>query len=268
MSAEFFEKLNELNRLEVSFAVATVIKITGSVSAKPGAKSIINAQGETVFGWVGGGCAESAVREAALECLKDRQTCIVPLDLDDEVLGVGMPCGGTMEVYVEPFLPRPELLIVGHGRIAEVLAELGHTLHFSVTVNDAGATRESFPHAERLVTSDPDYSQLEVSPNSYVVVVTQHKGDQHSIKKALEGNSAYIGLVASTKRSRLVFEYLLDEGVKAGELQRVHAPCGLDLGGTTPEEIALSVISEIVQRRRGGSGGGLMTNKQVQAPTC
>ena len=123
MSAEFFEKLNELNRLEVSFAVATVIKITGSVSAKPGAKSIINAQGETVFGWVGGGCAESAVREAALECLKDRQTCIVPLDLDDEVLGVGMPCGGTMEVYVEPFLPRPELLIVGHGRIAEVLAD-------------------------------------------------------------------------------------------------------------------------------------------------
>ena len=262
MSAEYFEKINELTHAEVPFATATVIKITGSVSAKPGSKSIVDAQGETLFGWVGGGCAESAVREAALDALKDGETRIVPLDLDDEVLGVGMPCGGTMEVYVEPFLPRPELMIVGHGRIAEMLGELGHALHFRVTVNDPGATRQHFPHAEKLITSDPDFQQMEVGPNTYVVVVTQHKGDQHSIKKALEGNGRYIGLVASTKRSRLVFEYLRDEGVTDQQLKRVHAPCGLDLGGTSPEEIALSIISEIVKLRRGGSGTPLMELKQ------
>lgn len=211
MSNEFFEKLAELNAAEVPFAVATVIKISGSVSAKTGAKSIIDSKGVTLYGWVGGGCAEEAVREAALESLRDGQTRIVPLDLDDEILGIGMPCGGTMEVYVEPYKPRPELMIIGHGRIAEVLAQLAHTVHFSITVNDSGASREAFPMAEHLITSDLDFSKMQVGPQTYVVVVTQHKGDQHSIKKALEGDGPYIGLVASTKRAKLVFEYLLDD---------------------------------------------------------
>ena len=261
MSNEYFEKLAEFNAAEVPFAVATVIKITGSVSAKPGAKSIIDSNGQTVFGWVGGGCAEEAVREASLESMRDGQTRIVPLDLDDEILGVGMPCGGTMEVYVEPYMPHPELMIVGHGRIAEVLAQLAHTVHFSITVNDSVATRETYPMAERLITSDLDFSKMEIGPQTYVVVVTQHKGDQHSIKKALEGNGPYIGLVASTKRAKLVFKYLLDEGVAPEELKRVHSPAGLDFAGTTPEEIALSIVGEMVTVRRGGSGKSMMELK-------
>ena len=261
MSNEYFEKLAEFNAAEVPFAVATVIKITGSVSAKPGAKSIIDSNGQTVFGWVGGGCAEEAVREASLESMRDGQTRIVPLDLDDEILGVGMPCGGTMEVYVEPYMPHPELIIVGHGRIAEVLAQLAHTVHFSITVNDSVATRETYPMAERLITSDLDFSKMEIGPQTYVVVVTQHKGDQHSIKKALEGNGPYIGLVASTKRAKLVFKYLLDEGVAPEELKRVHSPAGLDFAGTTPEEIALSIVGEMVTVRRGGSGKSMMELK-------
>lgn len=263
MSNEFFEKLAELNAAEVPFAVATVIKISGSVSAKTGAKSIIDSKGVTLYGWVGGGCAEEAVREAALESLRDGQTRIVPLDLDDEILGIGMPCGGTMEVYVEPYKPRPELMIIGHGRIAEVLAQLAHTVHFSITVNDSGATREAFPMAEHLITSDLDFSKMQVGPQTYVVVVTQHKGDQHSIKKALEGEGPYIGLVASTKRAKLVFEYLLDEGVSPEDLKRVHSPAGLDFAGTTPEEIALSIVGEMVAIRRGGSGKSMMKLKQV-----
>ena len=263
MSNEFFEKLAELNAAEVPFAVATVIKISGSVSAKTGAKSIIDSKGVTLYGWVGGGCAEEAVREAALESLRDGQTRIVPLDLDDEILGVGMPCGGTMEVYVEPYKPRPELMIIGHGRIAEVLAQLAQTVHFSITVNDSGASREAFPMAEHLITSDLDFSKMQVGPQTYVVVVTQHKGDQHSIKKALEGEGPYIGLVASTKRAKLVFEYLLDEGVSPEDLKRVHSPAGLDFAGTTPEEIALSIVGEMVAIRRGGSGKSMMKLKQV-----
>lgn len=174
-----------------------------------------------------------------------------------------MPCGGTMEVYVEPYMPRPELMIVGHGRIAEVLAELAHTVHFSITVNDSAATREDFPQAERLITADLDFSQMKVGPQTFVVVVTQHKGDQHSIKKALEGQGPYIGLVASTKRAKLVFEYLLDEGVEPKELKRVHSPAGLDFAGTTPEEIALSIVGEMVSIRRGGSGKSMMELKEI-----
>ncbi|MBG56385.1 MAG: XshC-Cox1-family protein [Deltaproteobacteria bacterium] len=263
MSDEYFQKITELNAAEVPFAVATVIKITGSVSAKPGAKSIINDKGETLFGWVGGGCAEEAVREASLESMRDGETRIIPLDLDDEILGVGMPCGGTMEVYVEPYLPRPELIIVGHGRIAEILTQLAHLVHFSVTINDNGATREAFPMADKLITSDLDFSQLIVGPKTYVVVVTQHKGDQHSIKKALEGKGPYIGLVASTKRAKLVFEFLLDEGITLEDLKRVHSPAGLDFAGTTPEEIALSIISEMVTVRRGGTAKPMMKIKEI-----
>ena len=144
MSNEYFVKISQLNATETPFVVATVIKIVGSVSAKTGAKSIIDSKGETLFGWVGGGCAEEAVRESALESLRDGQTRIIKLDLDDEILGVGMPCGGEMEVYVEPYMPCPELMIIGHGRIAEVLAQLAHTVHFSVTVNDPIATPEDY----------------------------------------------------------------------------------------------------------------------------
>ena len=166
-----------------------------------------------------------------------------------------------MEVYVEPYMPRPELMIVGHGRIAEVLAQLAHTVHFSITVNDSVAIRETYPMAERLITSDLDFSKMEIGPQTYVVVVTQHKGDQHSIKKALKGNGPYIGLVASTKRAKLVFKYLLDEGVAPEELKRVHSPAGLDFAGTTPEEIALSIVGEMVTIRRGGSGKSMMELK-------
>ena len=168
-----------------------------------------------------------------------------------------------MEVYVEPYLPRPELMIVGHGRIAEVLAQLAHTVHFSITVNDSGADREAFPMADRLITSDPDFSQMKVGPQTYVVVVTQHKGDQHSIKKALEGQGPYIGLVASAKRAKLVFEYLLDEGIAPEELKRVHSPAGLDFSAMTPEEIALSIVGQMVTIRRGGSGKSMMDLKDV-----
>ena len=117
--------------------------------------------------------------------------------------------------------------------------------------------------AERLITSDLDFSQLIVGPKTYVVVVTQHKGDQNSIKKALEGNGPYIGLVASTKRAKLVFEYLLAEGVKTELLKRVHSPAGLDFAGITPEEIALSIVSEMGTIRRGGSGKPMMKIKKV-----
>ncbi len=261
MSKEFFNKVAELSTNHQPFAVATVIKITGSTSAKTGAKAIIDGHGKTLLGWVGGGCAESAVSLEAVDSLADGQTRIVPIDLDDEVLGVGMPCGGNMEVYVEPFLPKPELLIVGHGRIAELLAMLGKFVEFSVTVNDPIAVRESFPTADRLITDDPDFSKMEVTPNSYVIVVTQHKGDHLSIKKALEGKGAYIALVASKKRSGLVFEYLLDSGVSRQELAKVHAPAGIDIGCVLPEEIALSIIGEIVAVRRGGSCRPMMEVK-------
>ncbi len=178
MAKEIFDIIQDMRKQDRPFAVATVIETTGSSSAKTSSKVVIDEEGNVVAGWVGGGCAESATCTEALECIKTGETTVLELDLDDEMLGTGMPCGGSMRIYVEPILPKP----------------------------------------------------------------------------ALNSEGGYIALIASRKRSRLVLDYLREEGISEEALHRVVAPSGLDLGARTPEEIALCVMSEIVLTRRGGSG--------------
>ena len=249
---DLYAKAAELTAQGKSFAVATVVRVEGSSSARRGAKAIIDAQGKLVLGWVGGGCAESAVRNEALRSIELQQPLLITLDMTDELLGVGMPCGGKMDVYIEPVLPKPDLLIAGNGRIAEALAPFAHLLGFRVLVNDPGAEPSSFPHAERVVAEDFDRCQTPIGPNSYVVIATQHKNDHLWLQKALEGEAAYVALIASHHRARLVLDYLAAEGVRAEKIARIFAPAGFDLGGVTPEEIALSIVSQIVALRRGG----------------
>jgi len=170
-----------------------------------------------------------------------------------------------MKVYIEPVLPPPQLVIAGHGRIAETLAVLGQIAGFSVTVADPGATCEAFPTADRLVNAGFHSAEVDIGTRTYVVVATQHKGDHLSIKKAIEGGAAYIALVASKTRAQLVFDYLAAAGIDQSKLAqaRVRAPAGLDIGAETPEEIALSIMSEIVLVRRGGSGRTMFEAKGI-----
>jgi len=158
-----------------------------------------------------------------------------------------------MEVFIEPVLPQPELLIVGHGRIAETLSALGHIMGFDITVNDPGADSASFPNASRLVSEDFDLTETPISPKTFVVIATQHKRDHLWLRKALEGNAAYVALVASRHRARLVLDYLAAAGVPSQKIGSVRAPAGLNLGAATPEEIALSIVCEMVAIRRGGN---------------
>ncbi len=263
---EFFDKAHELSLKGEPFAVATVVKITGSSSAKPGAKVIIDKEGKTLFGWIGGGCAESMAAAEAVASLKDGKPRIITIDLADEVLGAGMPCGGSMEVYVEPFLPKPHLLIIGHGKIAETLAQLGQMLDFRVTVDDPAATEDKFAGCQ-IITQDPDFGRLEgeIASDTYVVIATQHKSDHLSLRKAIDGGARYIALIASRKRAALVFDHLREQGVSEERLKEIRAPAGLDLGAITPEEIALSIMSEIVSIRRGGTGRPLASLKGPRA---
>lgn len=265
---DFYSKAAELTGQGKLFAVATVVRVDGSSSARRGSKAIIDAEGKLVLGWVGGGCAESAVRNEALRCLELGQPVVITLDMTDELLGVGMPCGGKMDVYIEPILPRPDLLIAGHGRIAETLAALAHVLGFSVIVNDPGADRSSFPQAERVIAEDFDLNATPIGPNSYVVIATQHKNDHLWLQKALEGKAAYVALIASQHRAKLVLDYLAAERVAADKIARIFAPAGLDLGAVTPEEIALSIVSQIVALRRGGTTRPLnLKESDVDVPT-
>jgi xanthine dehydrogenase accessory factor len=253
MFSDLYSKASELAAQGKPFAIATVVRVEGSSSARRGSKAIIDSQGKLVLGWVGGGCAESAVKSEALKSIETEKSQLITLDMRDEELGVGMPCGGKMEVFIEPVLPEPELLIVGHGRIAETLSILGHLMGFAVTVNDPAADQRAFPHASRIVTEDFDLTETPIGPKSFVVIATQHKRDHLWLQKALEGNAAYVALIASRHRAKLVLDYLAASGIPAEKISTVQSPAGLNLGAATPEEIALSVMSQMVALRRGGS---------------
>jgi len=263
MSSELYRRAGELSAQHQPFALATVVRVEGSSSAKRGSKALIDKHGKIILGWVGGGCAESAVRSEAVKCIQSEKPSLITLDMQDEVLGVGMPCGGMMDVYIEPVVPQPQLVIAGHGRIAETLASLGHLLSFSVTVHDPSAERDRFPHADHIINKDFDVKQVSFGPRTYVVIATLHKNDHLWLQRALQGEAAYVALIASAHRSRLVLDYLLEEGISQDVIDRVWAPAGLDLGAANPEEIALSVMSQIVALRRGGTVLSLKQKNEI-----
>ncbi|MGH7113835.1 MAG: XdhC family protein [Stellaceae bacterium] len=162
-------------------------------------------------------------------------------------------------------MPKPKLWLLGHGRAAECLCRMGALVGFDVVVDDPMAEPERYPEAARLIGDDFDYKQLTPGPVDYVIVATQHKGDHQSMLRALRSPAPFIALIASAKRAGLVLAYLREEGVAEADLARVHAPAGLDLGAKTPEEIALSVLSEIVMHRRGGNSR--VMREKLRSPT-
>ena len=267
MAKEFLDHLLAISEQNVPYAVATVIDVVGSTSAKTGSKALIDQHGKVVTGWVGGGCAESSACDAALRCIESGATDIIEIDLDDEILGAGMPCGGHMRVYIEPTIPKPSVWIMGHGEVAEHISHLADLMGFAVIVNDAMATHDKFPDATRLITDDIDYSELTPLSGDFVVIATQHKGDHESMSRALKSDAKYIALIASRKRSRLVMDYLRKKNFSEEDFRRVMAPCGLDIGARTPAEISLSVISEIVLVRREASGVRMRDTLHRETPS-
>lgn len=267
MSINLLQTQLDLYKTRQIYALATVVEILGSSSAKPAAKALIDASGKLISGWIGGGCAQAMVAHTAIECFKTGEPRVIDIDLTDEIFGAGMPCGGSMRVYVEPVLPRPQLWLMGHGRIVESLCEFAQRLGFEVTVNDPQATVVQFPTAVRLIADDPRYQKLQPQSGDFVVVATHHKGDYDALTQALQSEAGYIAMVASRKRAQLVVKRLAQEGFSDASLARLRAPAGLDLGGKLlPEEIALSIVSEMTLVRRGGQGvplSQLQPDKQV-----
>jgi xanthine dehydrogenase accessory factor len=167
------------------------------------------------------------------------------------------------EIFVEPILPRPVLLIAGAGHIAAPLAALAHLMNFSVSVTDdraSFANRERFPHAQHLLVGDIEATlqNYSITPRTHIVLVTRaHAHDVQGLRAIIDSPAAYIGMIGSQRRVWAVFKLLHEEGVPVEKLMRVRAPIGLDLGGGTPEEIALSIMSEITMLRRSGSGAAM-----------
>ena len=234
----------ELRARGEPFALATVVRCERPTSAKPGAKALIRPDGR-VAGWVGGACAEPVVAREALAALRDGQPRLVVLVGDggrdpartEGIVHFPMTChsGGTLEIYVEPFLPKALLVLVGHGPVIETLATLGETAGHAVSVLTGDATAA--------------LRGLSLGSTSSVVVATHGDDDEQALTRVLATPAGYVSLVASRKRASAIVETLRQRGVPAEQLARLKAPAGLDIGAVTPEEIAVSILAEIIQAR-------------------
>jgi xanthine dehydrogenase accessory factor len=228
-------------------------------SAKPGARGIIHPDG-TIEGWVGGSCAQPSVIAEALRALADGEPRLLRLSAEqptesrraDGIIDLVMTChsGGTLEIFIEPQLPAPELWVVGVTPIARSLADLGMRAGWQVTAIDPSASGELFPDGVR-VHATRDFGGLDGLGSPYVVVASQGQWDEEALVGALGRDVAYVGLVASARRAVAVGEYLELVGVPAERRAALRAPCGLDLGAVGAAEVAVSVLAELVQVRRG-----------------
>ncbi len=246
------------------FVLATVVRAERPTSAKAGARAIIFPDG-SLEGWVGGSCAEPVVKRQARRALEEGAPRLIRLcppekmgqALTDGVHEIALTCvsGGTLEIYIEPHLVQPQLVIVGHLATAQALARLGAAMDFHVSVTGLDASQERFPQANQ-VSDSLDVSQLALGPRSYVVVASHGNYDEELLQAALESPAPYVALVASKSRAEAVLNYLEQSGVSAADRGRLKYPAGLDLGAVTPEEIAVSILAEIIQLRRAGGQPG------------
>ncbi len=244
MTDDVLGRAAELQRRGQAFALATVVRCEAPTSAKPGAKAVILEDG-TVSGWVGGACAEPVVAREALAAMRDGQPRLLGLygeggqapGRTEGVIAHPMTChsGGTLEIYVEPFLPKPLLVLIGHGPILESLATLAPD--YAIVSVDLDTMRERL-------------APLALTARASVVVATHGDGDEAALEWALASDAGYVSLVASRPRAAVIVERLRRRGVGVERLGRLHAPAGLDIGATTPEEIAVSILAEIIQQRR------------------
>ena len=250
----------ELEGAARPYAMATVVAVRRPTSARPGASGIIHPDG-TIEGWVGGSCAQPVVVREAIRAIADGQPRLLRLSKDgpgegrraDGVIELVMTChsGGTLEIYVEPHLPAPLLWVVGTTPIAGALVNLGAAMGWRVTVIDPIAAPDAFPAAERVHTS-ADIRSLDPDASPYVIVASQGIWDEEAVGLSLTRDVSYVGLVASPTRANVVREWLREETTVGEErIAALRAPAGIDLGAETAEEIALSILAELIQVRHG-----------------
>ncbi len=249
------EQAGELTRRGQAFALATVVWRQGPSSGQQGSRAIITASGE-LHGWIGGACAEPAVIREARQVISEGTPRLLLLGSTEHFASTAVPEGvsvvpiacqseGALEVYIEPVLPTPHLVIVGRSPMAHTLADLARALGWRAELIDG-----------------PDFSAADADQRSMVVVATQGHGDEEAVAEAVAARPAYLGMVGSRRRGAAVLGYLADRGVPRDQLDRVRVPVGLDLGRTTHQEIAVAILAELVQlRASGGLSGGVPADR-------
>jgi xanthine dehydrogenase accessory factor len=255
MFDQFLTKAAELLAAGEPFAVAVVVRYEAPISGKPGDKAIVLANGE-VWGWIGGGCAQPVVVKEALKAIETGEPQLIRIGVSTStekgIVDYTMTChsGGTLEIYIEPVLPKPHIVILGRSPVGQILAKLSKAINFTVAIAAPAAHAESFPDVDSLQT-DLNLSGMQIRPQSFIVVATQGEYDEEALEQALKTNASYVAFVASKTKAAKVLESLKQRGVPAEQVARVKAPAGLNMRATSPEEIAVSILADIVQRNKG-----------------
>jgi xanthine dehydrogenase accessory factor len=249
----------------VPFALATVVRTVAATAAKAGAKAVILPDGTISEGWIGGGCARAAVLKAAHDAIADGKSRLVSIQPPDQLDGQGHTAGeeqggvrfaknmcpsqGTMDIFVEPVLPRPQVVICGSSPVAVAIADLAKRSGFAITICAPASEQMAFGDADRRIEGFA--LPVDEAAARYVVVSTQGRGDEAALLAALAVDADYIAFVGSRKKAEALKTALAERGVTAERLAKLKAPAGLDLGAITPDEIAISILAEIVAVRRG-----------------
>jgi len=235
------------------FAVAQVIWREAPSSGKPGDKAIILKDG-TMIGWIGGGCVKGIAVKEAQEAIRENKSRLVRIDPDEgnsedsshKIYRMTCHSGGTMELFIEPITPNPQLIIVGKSNIARALSKLAIATNLRVHVLSNDVNKGMFPEVKNIYDR-VDFSKINIDKNTFIVVATQGEDDEESIRKALETSCNYVGFISSLRKSVKIKEYLLQTELSANRINELKTPVGMDINAKLPEEIAISILAEIVQ---------------------
>jgi len=253
---DIFDEIGKLRRDGKRGALATIVNVRGSIPSLMAAKMLVSEDG-SIIGTVGGGCVESDVRKGAMEVMRDGKPRTFNFNLDQQPDDDnGLVCGGSLQVFVEPVMPSPRLYIFGAGHVGLAVYKVASLAGFETVIADDReqfANRERFPEVHEIHSGEMDetMSRLTPSDSSYIVIVTRgHRHDLRVLRWALETPAHYIGMIGSGRKVLAIYQQLEAEGVAAESLRRVYAPIGLDIQAATPEEIAVSIVAELIAIRR------------------
>lgn len=255
---EVFKTIKQLQARHIPAAMVTVIRTKGSVPRDTGTKMVVEISGK-IHGTIGGSSVEQLVIKEAIECIKNASPKICMHDLYDEAAeDTGMICGGTMEFFIEPLIYPEKLYIFGGGHVALHLARMAGQTGFDLIIIDDRpefASQERFPDADGLITGNPETAaeKLNLTQNDYIVILTHgHKHDYQALKGVIKKPYKYLGMIGSKKKRNDIYKRLRENDEVTDEhLQKVHCPIGLDISAETPEEIAVSILAQLIQSRRG-----------------
>lgn len=268
---DLYGEIVRLRRMGQKCAIATIVQVRGSIPSYESAKLLVREDG-SMIGTIGGGCVEAEVWNAAREVIQTERPKHLTFNLgQDAAYDNGLICGGQLDVFVEPVLPQPSAIIFGAGHISKSLSKVATLAGFAVTVVDdreAFANRERFPEAEDVRAGEYEeiFQDLTVNENTYLVIVTRgHRDDMRVLRWAVTTAARYVSMIGSKRKVISVIRELEKEGLPAAAFERIFAPMGLDIGAVSPEEIAVSVVAEMIAVRRNPESNWRALSKTVYA---